>query len=62
MDKKDGVWRDATRRLFILQLFIPDRKKQHMDFETLRTYLLSKPGASEEFPFDPVTLVAKVGG
>jgi predicted DNA-binding protein (MmcQ/YjbR family) len=33
-----------------------------MDFETLRTYLLAKPGASEEFPFDPVTLVAKVGG
>ena len=33
-----------------------------MDFATLRTYLLSKPGASEEFPFDPVTLVAKVGG
>lgn len=33
-----------------------------MDFATLRTYLLSKPGASEEFPFDPVTLVVKVGG
>ena len=33
-----------------------------MDFATLRTYLLSKPGAREDFPFDPVTLVAKVGG
>jgi predicted DNA-binding protein (MmcQ/YjbR family) len=33
-----------------------------MDFATLRAYLLSKPGASEDFPFDPVTLVAKVGG
>ena len=32
-----------------------------MDYETLRTYLLSKPGASGDFPFDPVTLVAKVG-
>lgn len=33
-----------------------------MDFETLRTYLLAKPGAVEEFPFDDVTLVIKVGG
>jgi predicted DNA-binding protein (MmcQ/YjbR family) len=33
-----------------------------MDFATLRTHLLSKAGAREEFPFDPVTLVAKVGG
>lgn len=33
-----------------------------MDFETLRSYLLSKPGAVEDFPFDNVTLVMKVGG
>lgn len=33
-----------------------------MDFLTLRSYLLAKPGASEAFPFDTVTLVAKVGG
>ena len=33
-----------------------------MDFATLRTHLLSKAGAREEFPFDSVTLVAKVGG
>jgi len=33
-----------------------------MNFETLRSYLLQKPGASEDFPFDPVTLVIKVGG
>ena len=32
-----------------------------MDFTTLRTYLLAKPGASEDFPFDTVTLVVKVG-
>jgi predicted DNA-binding protein (MmcQ/YjbR family) len=33
-----------------------------MDFEALRAYLAAKPGAVEEFPFDPVTLVFKVGG
>lgn len=33
-----------------------------MDFATLRTCLLAKPGAVEEFPFDAVTLVVKVGG
>ncbi len=33
-----------------------------MDFTTLKNYLLSKPGAVEEFPFDAVTLVIKVGG
>ncbi len=33
-----------------------------MNFETLRSYLLQKPGASEDFPFDAVTLVIKVGG
>lgn len=33
-----------------------------MDAETLRDYCLSKPGVSEEFPFDTVTLVFKVGG
>jgi predicted DNA-binding protein (MmcQ/YjbR family) len=33
-----------------------------MDFETLRAYLAAKPGAVEEFPFDLVTLVFKVGG
>lgn len=33
-----------------------------VDFNTLRTYLLTKPGATEDFPFDPVTLVVKVGG
>lgn len=33
-----------------------------MDFETLRNYLLAKPGASEDFPFDETTLVIKVAG
>jgi predicted DNA-binding protein (MmcQ/YjbR family) len=33
-----------------------------MEFATLRSYLLSKPGAMEDFPFDTTTLVVKVGG
>ena len=33
-----------------------------MNFPTLRAYLAAKPGAVEDFPFNPVTLVAKVGG
>lgn len=33
-----------------------------MDFETLRSYLLSKAEAKEDFPFDTTTLVLKVGG
>ena len=33
-----------------------------MDFETLRSYLLSKPAAREDFPFDSTTLVLKVSG
>ena len=33
-----------------------------MDFETLRSYLLSKPEAVETFPFDDETLVLKVCG
>ena len=33
-----------------------------MIFEVLRDYLVSKPGAYEDFPFDNVTLVIKVGG
>ena len=33
-----------------------------MDFETLRDYLLSKPAAEEDFPFDTTTLVLKVSG
>lgn len=33
-----------------------------MDFEALRSYLLSKPAAVEDFPFDTSTLVLKVGG
>lgn len=33
-----------------------------MDFTKLRTYLNTKPGAVEDFPFDTVTLVLKVGG
>lgn len=32
------------------------------DLETVRAALLAKPGAEETFPFDAVTLVAKVGG
>ena len=31
-----------------------------MDFATLRACLAAKPGASEDFPFDTVTLTAKV--
>lgn len=33
-----------------------------MNFDTLRSYLLEKPGAVEDFPFDTVTLVIKVSG
>lgn len=33
-----------------------------MDFTMLRAYLAAKPDAVEEFPFDTVTLVLKVGG
>lgn len=33
-----------------------------MNFETLLGYLLQKPGATEDFPFDNQTLVIKVGG
>ena len=33
-----------------------------MNFVELRSCLMAKPGAVEEFPFDLVTLVAKVGG
>jgi len=33
-----------------------------MDFATLRNHLFSKPGAIEEYPFDAVTMVVKVGG
>lgn len=33
-----------------------------MDFAALRKYLAAKPGAVEDFPFDTVTLVFKVGG
>ena len=31
-----------------------------MDIETLREYCLSKPGTTENFPFDEVTLVIRV--
>lgn len=33
-----------------------------MTLSTLRTHLLAYPGAVEDYPFDPVTLVVKVGG
>jgi len=33
-----------------------------MNIEELRDYCLSKPGASESFPFGPDTLVFKVAG
>lgn len=32
-----------------------------MNIETLREYCIAKPGATESFPFDEVTLVFKVG-
>ena len=32
-----------------------------MTFESLRTYLSRKPSATEDFPFNPTTLVARVG-
>jgi|GEM_PF-6460672 len=32
------------------------------DLAEIRRYCLTKPGAQEEFPFDPVTPVMKVGG
>lgn len=33
-----------------------------MDIEQFRTYALSKPGTSENFPFDEVTLCLRVAG
>jgi predicted DNA-binding protein (MmcQ/YjbR family) len=33
-----------------------------MHIESFREYCLSKPGVTEEFPFDITTLVFKVGG
>jgi predicted DNA-binding protein (MmcQ/YjbR family) len=33
-----------------------------MNFELLKSYCLSKKGAIQDFPFDDVTLVFKVGG
>ena len=33
-----------------------------MEVERLRRYLLEKPGAAEDFPFDEKTLVLKVAG
>ncbi len=33
-----------------------------MDIEQFRTYCLSKPGSSEDFPFDEVTLCLRVMG
>jgi len=33
-----------------------------MNIEEIREYCLSKPGVTEEFPFDEDTLVFKVGG
>ena len=33
-----------------------------MDLEFLRTYLLKKKGASEDYPFGPEAMVFKVGG
>src|ERR1035437_75730 len=32
-----------------------------MNIEELREYCISKPGVTEEFPFDEITLVFKVG-
>lgn len=32
------------------------------DYPTLRAYLLSRPGATEDFPFGPEDMVAKVSG
>lgn len=32
------------------------------DLETVRAALMAQPGAEETYPFDTVTLVAKVGG
>lgn len=32
------------------------------DLDDLRRSLLGKPGATEDYPFDPVTLVARAGG
>ena len=33
-----------------------------MDIETIHQYCISKPGVTEEFPFDESTLVFKVAG
>lgn len=33
-----------------------------MNLSELRAYLLAKPGATEEYPFGPETLVLKAGG
>ena len=37
-------------------------KSPFMELETLRSYLLTKPGAFEDFPFGPETIVYKVMG
>ena len=37
-------------------------KPNNMDIESLRQYCLQKPFATDEFPFDDVTLVFKVAG
>lgn len=33
-----------------------------MNIEEVRAYALSKPGVTEDFPFDPNTLVFRIGG
>ena len=41
---------------------LSDKKNKIMDIEQFRAYALSKPGTSEDFPFDEVTLCLRVMG
>ena len=55
--------RGKSRRIFgFFTTRNPKLKTQNffMDIETLREYCLSKPGTTENFPFDEVTLVIRV--
>jgi predicted DNA-binding protein (MmcQ/YjbR family) len=41
-------------------LSLPHNNRMQMDIEQMRSYCLSKPGTTEDFPFDEETLVIRV--
>jgi predicted DNA-binding protein (MmcQ/YjbR family) len=60
-DQIDGLdavlaWSGIVRRK------LQNKEHNAMEFEALRSYLLSQPGAVEDHPFGPQPLVVKVGG